>query len=93
MWRDEIVEETRKAREEYAARFNYNLEAIYRDLVKQQEQSPEKFVSLPSKPFGLRGISRPKPASPATQRAENLSITKIGMALLLVFAAGDLLHS
>jgi hypothetical protein len=49
MWMDEIVEETRKAREQYAAEFNYDLEAIYRDLKKQEEQSPEKFVSLPSK--------------------------------------------
>ncbi len=49
MWKDEIVEETRKAREEYAAKFNYDLEAILRDLKKQQEQSPEKLVSLPAK--------------------------------------------
>ena len=48
MWTDEIVEETRKAREEYAAKFNYDLEAMHRDLKKHEEQSPEKFVSLPS---------------------------------------------
>ena len=49
MWSDEIVEETRQARDQYAARFNYDLEGIYRDLKKQEEQNPEKFVSLPSK--------------------------------------------
>ena len=49
MWKDEIVEETRKAREEYAAKFNYDLEAILRDLKKQEEQTPEKLVPLPSK--------------------------------------------
>ncbi len=49
MWNDEIVEETRQAREEYAAKFNYDLEALYSDLKKQEEQNPEKFVSLPSK--------------------------------------------
>lgn len=49
MWTDEIVESTRKAREEYAARFGYDLEAIYRDLKGQQEQSERKIVSLPSK--------------------------------------------
>ena len=48
MWTDEIVEETRKGREEYAAKFNYDLEAIVRDLKKQEEQSPDKLVSLPS---------------------------------------------
>ena len=50
MWNDEIVEETRQARDQYAAKFNYDLEAIYRDLKKQEEQNPEKIISLPSKP-------------------------------------------
>jgi hypothetical protein len=49
MWTDEIVESTRKAREEYAARFAFDLEAIYADLKKQQEQSERKIVSLPPK--------------------------------------------
>lgn len=49
MWKDEIVEETRQARDQYAAKFNYDLEAIYRDLKKQEEQNPERFVSLLSK--------------------------------------------
>jgi hypothetical protein len=49
MWTDEIVEETRKARDQYAAKFNYDLQAIFRDLKKHEEQDPEKFVSLPSK--------------------------------------------
>jgi hypothetical protein len=49
MWKDEIVEETRKAREEYAAKFNYDLEAIYIDLKKWEEQTPQNLVSFPSK--------------------------------------------
>jgi hypothetical protein len=49
MWTDEIVEATRKAREEYAARFGYDLEAIRADLKKQQEQGTRKVVSLPPK--------------------------------------------
>jgi hypothetical protein len=48
MWTDEIVEETRQAREQYAAQFNYELEAIYRDLKKREEEITEKFVSLPA---------------------------------------------
>ena len=48
MWNDEIVEATRQAREEYAAKFNHDLDAIYRDLKKQEKQNPEKFVSRPS---------------------------------------------
>jgi hypothetical protein len=49
MWSDEIVESTRKAREEYAAKFGYDLEAIQADLKKQQEQGQRKVVSLPPK--------------------------------------------
>jgi hypothetical protein len=47
MWTDEIVEDVRKTREEYAAKFNYRLEAIYEDLKQQGKQSQRKIVSLP----------------------------------------------
>jgi hypothetical protein len=49
MWNDEIVEETRQVRDRYAAKFDYDLDAIYCDLKKQEEQEPEKFISLPPK--------------------------------------------
>ena len=49
MWEDEIVEEVRKVRDEYAARFDYDLEAIYNDIKEQEKQSRRKFVSLPPK--------------------------------------------
>ncbi len=49
MWKDEIVEEVRKARDEYAAKFNYDLDAIYKDIKKQEKKSRRKLVSLPSK--------------------------------------------
>jgi len=50
MWNDEIVAETRQMRDRYAVKFNYDLDAIYCDLKKQEEQNPEKFISLPLKP-------------------------------------------
>ena len=31
-WKDPIVEEVRRARDAYAKQFNYDLDAIYRDL-------------------------------------------------------------
>ena len=49
MWRDEIVEEVRKAREEYAAKFDFDLHAIARDLREKQEQSGKTIVWLKSK--------------------------------------------
>ena len=51
MWKDPIVEEVRKAREAHAARFNYDLDAICRDLKEQEKKSGRKVVSLrPRKP-------------------------------------------
>jgi hypothetical protein len=45
MWTDEIVQEVRNEREAYAARFNYDLEAIWRDLKEQERQRGRKVVS------------------------------------------------
>ena len=49
MWKDEIVEEVRRVRDQYAATFEYDLDAIYEDIKKQEEQSQHKVVSLPPK--------------------------------------------
>ncbi len=43
-WSDPIVDEVRKARDAYAARFNYDLRAIYRDLKEQEEQKVHKIT-------------------------------------------------
>lgn len=50
MWRDPIVEEVRRIRDEYARSFNYDLEAIVRDLQEKQKQSGRKYVKLPPRP-------------------------------------------
>ena len=49
MWEDEIVKETRRLREEYAAKFRYDLEAIYEDLKDKEKQSRRQVVSLQPK--------------------------------------------
>lgn len=51
MKKDPIIEEIRKAREEHAAKFNYNLDDIAYDLRKKERQRKHKIVSLPPKPF------------------------------------------
>ena len=50
MIRDPIVEEVRKAREEYAKRFNYDLDAMIDDLERRQRESGRETVSFPPKP-------------------------------------------
>lgn len=55
MWKDEIVDETRKVREEYAAEFNYDLAAIYDDLKQKEAGTKHKVVSLsPKEPNEFR---------------------------------------
>ena len=46
---DPIVAEVRKARDEYARRFNYDLDAICNDLQQRQTQAGRKVVSFPPK--------------------------------------------
>jgi hypothetical protein len=44
---DPIVAEVRKGREEHAARFNYDLDAIARDIRSREGKDGEKVVTLP----------------------------------------------
>lgn len=51
MWRDPIVAETRALRDEYARQFNYDIDKIFKDLMKKQAAHPERIVALkPQKP-------------------------------------------
>ena len=49
MWRDLIVEETRKRRDEYAAEFNHNPDAIFDDIRKRQREAGKRRVSFPAR--------------------------------------------
>ena len=46
MYRDEIVEEIHRIREEYSRSFNHDLKAIFADLQKQQAESGREIVDL-----------------------------------------------
>jgi hypothetical protein len=61
LWKDEIVEEVRHYRDVYVAQFNYDLDAIYRDLKAKESKSKHKLVSFsPKHPL--------KPATPKVDR-------------------------
>jgi len=45
-WKDEIVDEVRKAREAYAAQFDYDLGRMFKDLKKKEEQDPAPRAGL-----------------------------------------------
>jgi hypothetical protein len=64
---DPIVEEIRNYRAAYAARFNYDLDAIFHDIKQGEKEWEErtglKFVSYP--PRRVEPPPAPKPATPA----------------------------
>ncbi len=49
MWNDPIVEEVRKIREQHASKFDYDLNAIYKDLKETEKQSDHEVINLPAK--------------------------------------------
>ena len=49
MWKDPIVAETRKRREEYAARFGHDPDAIFEDIRKRQNRKKKELVSFPAR--------------------------------------------
>jgi hypothetical protein len=51
MFKDPIVEEIRKNRDNHAKKFNYDLKLIIADLRKKQEKNIDKVVSFPPKKY------------------------------------------
>jgi hypothetical protein len=49
MGQDGVVEQVREARQEYAKRFDYDVDRIYRDLKKKEAKGGKITVSLPPK--------------------------------------------
>ena len=67
-WEDPIVEAVRNVRDAYARRFNYDLDAIYRDLKEKELKSGRPVVSFPAKVE-----DDPDPdGTPATKTADRL---------------------
>lgn len=49
MWQDPIVGEVRQVRERHAARYNFDLKAIYLELKKAEQKSGHRKVSFAPK--------------------------------------------
>lgn len=50
MYDDPIVAEIRKIRDSYAKQFNYDLDAIYRDIKAKEKASGLRYVRYPARP-------------------------------------------
>ena len=47
---DPIISEVRAVRDAHAARFDYDVAAIFRDIRAMQEESSRDYVRLPARP-------------------------------------------
>ena len=56
---DPIIDELRAVRDKHAARFNYDVEAIFREIQAQQEASGREYVRLPPRPVVSAEEDRP----------------------------------
>ncbi|RKZ82586.1 MAG: hypothetical protein DRR19_20410 [Candidatus Parabeggiatoa sp. nov. 1] len=63
MWKDPIVEEIHRLRDQYASQFNYDIDLIFKDIQKRQTQLGKKLVSFP-------------PRTPKYQERPNLADAK-----------------
>jgi len=53
---DPIVEEVRKHRQAHAARFNYDLAAIFADLIEREKNSSRPVVNRPPRRIPERAV-------------------------------------
>jgi hypothetical protein len=71
---DPIVDEVRRVRDAHAARFNYDMDAIFRDIKEQEKKSGHKFVSFPPRRAeanqALLPIGAPIPVSQGSKSPE-----------------------
>ena len=63
---DPIVEEVRRIRDAHAARFGYDLEAIFRDIKEQEQRSGHEFVSGVAR--GTVGLAGPSASQEIAER-------------------------
>lgn len=53
---DPIIAEVRAVRDKHAARFDYNVDAIFKDIQDRQASSGRKYVRRPPKRFQPRTV-------------------------------------
>ena len=79
-WSDPIVDEVRRARDAYAARFHYDLRAIYRDLKEQEKHSGRKVVSYANRSAGGEPAKPSPPAVAASSVTGDAMVPKAAPA-------------
>ena len=70
---DPIVDEVRRVRDAHAARFNYDLEAIFQDIKEREKKSGLKFVEgVARQPMPTQTLQPTGAAIPASRDDQSL---------------------
>jgi hypothetical protein len=56
MWTDPIVDEVRQVREAHAAKFQFDLQAIFQSIKAEEKASGKQFVSYPPRRTAMQTI-------------------------------------
>ncbi len=75
---DPIVDEVRRVRDAHAARFHYDLDAIFRDIKEQEKMSGRQFVSFP--PRRVEPNQALPPSGPAPTVSDSMPSQQAGPA-------------
>ncbi len=73
MYQDSVIDEIRTIRETYAAKFSYDLEAIYYDLKEKEKTRGHRLVSFPA-----RRRKRNRPGREGSSRRTQIPISDAG---------------
>jgi hypothetical protein len=69
-WSDPIVDEVRRIRDAHAAKFNYDLKAIFLDIKEQEKRSGRTYVSFA--PARVEPTESPHLTGPATPVTDSI---------------------
>jgi hypothetical protein len=80
MWEDPIVVKVPRIREELAARFNFDVKAIFEDMRKRQAALGARLVSLEkqAEPAGTVGQEPPRKSSATSDSAAPIPAADLG---------------
>ena len=74
---DPIVDEVRKIRDAHAARFNYDLDAIFRDIKEREKKSGLQFVQgVARQPMPNQTLQPTGAAIPVSQDSKSLEASR-----------------
>ena len=77
---DPIVDEVRRIRDAHAAKFNYDLRAIFQDIKEQERRSGREFVSFADAERDIAPSQAAQPSVPALASRDSLQAPQTARA-------------